>query len=72
MYNTNEKIKEIESMLERYKDKHNKIENANYILSMQLDRIYKGELKSVEDVIKWDFEMVRVGEECLGIINTVQ
>ena len=69
MYNTKEKIKEIESMLEKYKEKHNKIENANYILSMQLDRISKGELKSIEDIVKWDFEMIRVGDECLKIIG---
>ena len=49
-------------MIKKYSKRESKIENANYILAMQLDKIRKGELLSVEDIAKWDFEMIKRGE----------
>lgn len=34
---------------------------------MQLNEIKKGNLLSVEDIAKWDFEMIRVGELVVSI-----
>lgn len=67
MYNTKQEIEKIENMLKKYSKRESKIENANYILAMQLDKIRKGELVSVEDIAKWDFEMIRVGELTLSV-----
>ena len=62
MYNTHEEINKIQNLIKKYSERKNKIENANYILAMQLNEIKKGNLLSVEDIAKWDFEMIRIGE----------
>ena len=62
MYNTHEEINKIQNLIKKYSERKSKIENANYILAMQLDKIRKGELLSVEDIAKWDFEMIKVGD----------
>ena len=62
MYNTHEEINKIQNLIKKYSERKNKIENANYILAMQLNEIKKGNLLSVEDIAKWDFEMIKVGE----------
>lgn len=67
MYNTHEEINKIQNLIKKYSERKNKIENANYILAMQLNEIKKGNLLSVEDIAKWDFEMIKVGELVMGI-----
>jgi hypothetical protein len=62
MYNTHEEINKIQNLIKKYSERKNKIENANYILAMQLNEIKKGNLLSVEDIAKWDFEMIKRGE----------
>ena len=62
MYNTHEEINKIQNLIKKYSERKNKIENANYILAMQLNEIRKGNLLSVEDIAKWDFEMIKVGD----------
>lgn len=63
MYNTHEEIEKLEKLIQRNSIKReSKIENANYILAMQLTRIRNGELKSIEDIVKWDFDMIKMGE----------
>jgi hypothetical protein len=69
MYNTKEEIAKIENMIKKYSKRESKIENANYILAMQLDKIRKGELLSVEDIAKWDFDMIRVGDEVISLYS---
>ena len=67
MYNTHEEINKIQNLIKKYSERKNKIENANYILAMQLNEIRKGNLLSVEDIAKWDFEMIKVGDEIRSI-----
>ena len=67
MYNTHEEINKIQNLIKKYSERKNKIENANYILAMQLNEIKKGNLLSVEDIAKWDFEMIKVGDEIRSI-----
>lgn len=67
MYNTHEEINKIQNLIKKYSERKNKIENANYILAMQLNEIKKGNLLSVEDIAKWDFEMIKVGDEVMWI-----
>ena len=62
MYNTHEEINKIQNLIKKYSERKSKIENANYILAMQLNEIKKGNLLSVEDIAKWDFEMIKRGE----------
>ena len=38
MYNTHEEINKIQNLIKKYSERKNKIENANYILAMQLNR----------------------------------
>ena len=67
MYNTHEEINKIQNLIKKYSERKNKIENANYILAMQLNEIKKGNLLSVEDIAKWDFEMIRIGDSIQSI-----
>lgn len=67
MYNTHEEINKIQNLIKKYSERKNKIENANYILAMQLNEIKKGNLLSVEDIAKWDFEMIKVGELVMSV-----
>ena len=67
MYNTHEEINKIQNLIKKYSERKNKIENANYILAMQLNEIKKGNLLSVEDIAKWDFEMIKRGELVMSI-----
>lgn len=69
MLNSKQEIEKIENMIKKYSKRESKIENANYILAMQLDKIRKGELLSIEDVAKWDFEMIKRGELTLSVIK---
>ena len=69
MLNSKQEIEKIENMIKKYSKRESKIENANYILAMQLDKIRKGELLSVEDIAKWDFEMIKRGELTLDVIK---
>jgi hypothetical protein len=70
MYNTHEEINKIQNLIKKYSERKNKIENANYILAMQLNEIKKGNLLSVEDIAKWDFEMIRIGDSIQSIEDT--
>ena len=70
MYNTHEEINKIQNLIKKYSERKNKIENANYILAMQLNEIKKGNLLSVEDIAKWDFEMIRTGDSIQSIEDT--
>lgn len=70
MLNSKQEIEKIENMIKKYSKRESKIENANYILAMQLDKIRKGELLSIEDVAKWDFEMIKRGELVESVINS--
>lgn len=70
MYNTHEEINKIQNLIKKYSERKNKIENANYILAMQLNEIKKGNLLSVEDIAKWDFEMIRTGDLIRSIKDT--
>jgi hypothetical protein len=75
MFNTHDEIIKLEKLIAKYsKERKSKIENANYILVTQLQKIKNGELKSVEDIAKWDFEMIRTGElvESIGVFGKVQ
>ena len=73
MYNTHEEIEKLEKLIQRNSIKReSKIENANYILAMQLNRIRNGELKSIEDIVKWDFDMIKVGELVESVEKWVQ
>ena len=69
MLNSKQEIEKIENMIKKYSKRESKIENANYILAMQLDKIRKGELLSVEDVAKWDFEMIKRGELVMEVVK---
>ena len=61
MINYHDSIEEIEKKIKKYSERRNKVENANYILAMQLKAIKNGELKTVEDIAKWDFEKIKMG-----------
>ena len=69
MIDTKEKINRIEKLIEKYSKRRDKIENGNYILAMELKKIQDGELRSVEDVVKWCFEMMRMGDEVRSIMD---
>ena len=70
MLNSKQEIEKIENMIKKYSKRESKIENANYILAMQLDKIRKGELLSIEDIAKWDFEMIKKGELVESVVNS--
>lgn len=67
MINYHDSIEEIEKKIKKYSERRNKVENANYILAMQLKAIKNGELKTVEDIAKWDFEKIKMGDLVLSI-----
>jgi argonaute-like protein implicated in RNA metabolism and viral defense len=67
MFNYHDSIEEIEKKIKKYSERRNKVENANYILAMQLKAIKNGELKTVEDIAKWDFEMIKTGDLVMSI-----
>ena len=69
MLNTKEEIAKLEQKIQQYSKKRNKIENANYILAMQIKDIQEGKLTNIEDIIKWDFEMIRMGDTVNQITN---
>lgn len=62
MYNAKEEISKLEEKILKESKRRTKIENGNYILAMQLKEIREGRLMSVEDIAKWDFEMIKTGE----------
>lgn len=67
MINYHDSIEEIEKKIKKYSERRNKVENANYILAMQLKAIKNGELKTVEDIAKWDFEKIKMGDLVISI-----
>lgn len=67
MINYHDSIEEIEKKIKKYSERRNKVENANYILAMQLKAIKNGELKTVEDIAKWDFEKIKMGDLVMSI-----
>ena len=67
MINYHDSIEEIENKIKKYSERRSKVENANYILAMQLKAIKNGELKTVEDIAKWDFEKIKTGDLVLSI-----
>lgn len=67
MINYHDSIEEIEKKIKKYSERRSKVENANYILAMQLKAIKNGELKTVEDIAKWDFEKIKMGDLVLSI-----
>ena len=67
MINYHDSIEEIEKKIKKYSERRNKVENANYILAMQLTAIKNGELKTVEDIAKWDVEKIKMGDLVLSI-----
>ena len=67
MINYHDSIEEIENKIKKYSERRSKVENANYILAMQLKAIKNGELKTVEDIAKWDFEKIKMGDLVLSI-----
>lgn len=67
MINYHDSIEEIEKKIKKYSERRNKVENANYILAIQLKAIKNGELKTVEDIAKWDFEKIKMGDLVLSI-----
>ena len=67
MFNYHDSIEEIEKKIKKYSERRNKVENANYILAMQLKAIKNGELKTVEDIAKWDFEKIKMGDLVISI-----
>ena len=67
MINYHDSIEELEKKIKKYSERRNKVENANYILAMQLKAIKNGELKTVEDIAKWDFEKIKMGDLVLSI-----
>ena len=69
MINYHDSIEEIEKKIKKYSERRNKVENANYILAMQLKAIKNGELKTVEDIAKWDFEKIKMGDLVMSINN---
>ena len=69
MIDTKEKINRIEKLIEKYSKRRDKIENGNYILAMELKKIQDGELRSLEDVVKWCFEMMKTGDEVRSIMG---
>lgn len=72
MLSSKQEIEKIENMIQKYSKRESKIENANYILAMQLDKIRKGELLSIEDIAKWDFEMIKRGELTLSVMGVTK
>ncbi len=72
MYNTHEEIEKLEQLINKYSQRRDKIENGNYILAMQLKAIKEGKLLTVEDVAKWDFEMMRVGDSIRSIDRSIE
>lgn len=69
MYNAKEEITKLENKILKESKRRTKIENGNYILAMQLKEIREGRLMSVEDIAKWDFEMIKTGELVGSIEN---
>ena len=67
MFNYHDSIEEIEKKIKKYSERRNKVENANYILAMQLKAIKNGELKTVEDIAKCDFEKIKMGDLVISI-----
>ena len=67
MTNTHEEIEKLEKLIKKYAQRRDKIENGNYILAMQLKAIREGKLLTVEDVAKWDFEYIKVGDEVMYV-----
>ena len=67
MINYHDSIEEIEKKIKKYSERRSKVENANYILAMQLKAIKNGELKTVEDIAKWDFEKIKMGDLVMSI-----
>ena len=55
-------IEKLEKMIEKEVNRRDKIENGNYILAMELKEIRDGNLKTVEDIAKWCFEMIKTGK----------
>ena len=68
MFNTKEEIEKLEKKIQKYSQRRNEIESANYIIAMQIKEIKDGKLMSIEDILKWDFDMLNVGE----IVNQIQ
>lgn len=67
MFNTKEEIAKIERLIKKESQRRDKIENGNYILAMLLKEISDGNLLTVEDIAKWCFEMIKVGDMCREI-----